>query len=193
MSKYNRNEAEPFVAGSIIAAEHLMDEARANAFGPPSITVTDCTFWSGKPLSVDIDRDKDGKVDAKGYVTYSTFGYIDKIDVKGTDGSKQYSIQFNRTLGAVNHAKLDLKADGTDEATFYPNYAWFSNKVHGLKIDTNGDKVTDQRLSFSRGFFSGLIRSAKFDNNDDKKIDNYYDVKRHWFSSNLATLEARKE
>lgn len=193
MSKYNRNEAEPFVAGSLIAAENLMDEARENAFGPPNIKVTDCKFWSGKPVSVDIDRDKDGKVDAKGDVTYSTFGYIDKIEVKGTDGTKQYSIQFDRTLGTVNRARLDFKSDGSDEATFYPNYAWFSNKVHGLKIDTNGDAVTDHRLSLSRGFFSGMVHGAKYDSGDDKKIDNYYDLKRHWFSSNLNQLERRND
>lgn len=193
MSKYNTREAEPFVAGSLIAAEHLMDEARENTFGPPNISVTDCKFFSGKPLAVDIDRDKDGKPDATGEITYSFFGYMDKIDVKGSDGTKQYSIQFDRTLGVVNHAKLDFKADGTAEATFYPNYAWFSNKVHGLKIDTNDDAKPDQSLKFSRGFFSGYIHSAQLDKNNDGKADNYYDLKRHWFSSNLSQLEKRKE
>ena len=193
MSKYNRNEAEPFVAGSLIAAESLLDEARDNAFGAPSIAVTDCKLFTGKPLAVDIDRDKDGKPDATGTISYSMFGYIDKIDVAGKDGSKEYTIQFDRTLGVVNHAKLDLKADGTTDATFSPNYAWFSNKVHGLSIDTNNDKKTDQQLSINRGWWTGDIYRAGMDKNNDGKVDNYYDLKRHWFSGNLKQLERKKE
>lgn len=192
MSKYNRNEAEPFAAGSIIAAEHLMDEARENAFGPPQISVTDCKFFSGKPLSVDIDRNKDGVADATGEISYSFFGNIDKIDVKGNDGSHQYSIQFDRTLGVVKSAKLDLKADGSTDATFYPNYAWFSTKVKGLQLDTNNDKKSDEALTFTRGFFTGYIHGAQLDKNNDGKPDNYYDLKRHWFSGNLDRLQQRK-
>jgi hypothetical protein len=193
MSKYNRNEAEPFVAGSVIAAESLLNEARDNAFGAPSISVTDCKLLSGKPQAVDIDRDGDGKPDATGTISYSMFGYIDKIDVTGKDGSKEYSIQFDRTLGVVNNAKLDLKADGTTDATFNPNYAWFSNKVHGLSIDTNNDKKTDQALSFNRGFWTGDIYRAGLDKNNDGKVDSYYDLKRHWFSNNLNQLERKKD
>ncbi len=193
MSKYNRKEAEPFVAGSVIAAESLLDEARENAFGAPSISITDCKFFSGKPQAFEVDRDHDGKPDATGAVSYSMFGYIDKIDVTGKDGSKQYSIQFDRTLGVVNNAKLDLKSDGTTDATFSPNYAWFSTKVNRLKIDTNNDSKTDQTLLFNRGFFSGDIYRAGLDRNNDGKVDNYYDLKRHWFSGNLNKLERKKE
>ncbi len=193
MSKYNRNEAEPFVAGSVIAAESLLDEARDNAFGAPSISVTDCKLFSGKPQAVDIDRDGDGKADAKGTISYSMFGYIDKIDVTGKDGSKEYSIQFDRTLGVVNRAKLDLKADGTTDATFNPNYAWFSTKVHGLSIDTNNDEKTDQQISVNRSWWTGDIYRAGMDKDNDGKVDNYYDLKRHWFSGNLEVLEKMKE
>ena len=189
MSKYNTKEAEPFSAGSIIAAESLLDEARENAFGAPSISVTDCHLLSGKPQAFEVDRDHDGKADATGSISYSMFGYIDKIDVAGTDGSKQYSIQFDRTLGVVNHAKLDLKADGANDATFYPNYAWFSTKVHGLKIDTDNDKKPDQSLSFNRAWITGAIYRAGLDKNNDGTVENYYDLKRHWFSGNLNKLE----
>ncbi len=193
MSKYNTREAEPFAAGSVIAAESLMDEARETAFGAPSISVTDCHLLSGKPQAVEIDRDKDGTTDATGKITYSTFGYIDKIDVTGKDGSKEYSIQFDRTLGTVNFAKLDLKSDGSADATFNPNYAWFSNKVHGLKIDTDNDGKTDQKLSFNRAWLGNGIYRAGLDKNNDGTVDSYYDLKRHWFSGNLQHLDQRKE
>ncbi|MCC7532228.1 MAG: hypothetical protein IT342_27240 [Candidatus Melainabacteria bacterium] len=192
MSKYNRNEAEPYVAGSLIAAESLLDEARDNAFSAPSISVTDCRLFSGKPQAVDIDRDKDGKADATATISYSMFGYIDRIDVTGKGGSKEYSIQFDRTLGVVNHAKLDLKADGATDARFAPDYAWFSTKVHGLSIDTNNDNKAEQQLSFNRGWWTGDVYRAGMDKNNDGKIDNYYDLKRHWLSGNLNQLERRK-
>ncbi len=192
MSKYNTKEAEPFAAGSVIAAESLMDEARENAFGPAAITITDTHLLSGKPQALEIDRDKDGIADATGAISYSMFGYIDKIDVTGKDGSKEYSIQFDRTLGIVNHAKLDLKADGTSEAQFNPNYAWFSTKVHGLSIDTNNDAKVDQQLTFNRGWWSGDVYRAGMDKNNDGTVDSYYDLKRHWLSGNLHHLDLRK-
>jgi len=184
MSKYNTKEAEPLVSGSLIAAELLMDEARDKAFGPPSITVTDCKFFSGKPQAVDIDRDHDGKPDATGKITYSFFGNIDKIDVTGKDGSKEYSIQFNRFLGVVNSASLDLKGDGTTDSTLYPKYGWFSSKVNGIAIDRNNDRSTDAAITFNRGWFTGDIYRATFDRNNDGKPENYYD---------LEHLEPKKE
>lgn len=192
MSKYNRNEAEPFVAGSLIAAEHLMDQAREEAFGPPQISVNDCKFFSGKPLSVSIDRDKDGKADATGKISYTFFGNIDKIEVNGEDGSRQYSIQFDRTLGMVKQAKLDLKTDGSTDATFHPNYAWFSKKVKGLGLDTNYDDKIDQTLTIKRGWLTGNAYRADLDRNNDGKADNYYDLKRNWYSGNLEKLQQRK-
>ena len=193
MSKYNRKEVEPQVAGCLIAAETLMDEAREKAFGPPSISITDNKFFSGKAQTFDIDRDKDGKADSTGTVSYSMFGNIDKIDVTNKDGTKEYSIQFNRTLGIVNDASVDLKADGTTDATLRPWHGFFTHNLKGIEIDANNDRNFDATIRFNRGFFTGDVYRASLDRNNDGTPENYYDLKRHWFSGRFNGLELKKD
>jgi len=193
MSKYNRKEVEPQVAGCLIAAETLMDEARDKAFGPPSINISDNKFFSGKAQAFEIDRDKDGVADAKGTVGYSFFGNIDKIDVTGKDGSKEYSIQFNRFLGIVGNATIDVKGDGTTDATLRPWHGFFTHNLKGIEIDTNNDHTGDATIRFSRGFFTGDVYKASLDRNNDGTPENYYDIKRHWFSGRMSGVEHSKD
>ncbi|MCC6980831.1 MAG: hypothetical protein IT343_21100 [Candidatus Melainabacteria bacterium] len=193
MSKYNRKEVEPQVAGCLIAAETLMDEARGKAFGPPSISITDNKFFSGKAQAFEIDRDKDGTVDSTGTVSYSLFGNIDKIDVTNKDGTKAYTIQFNRLLGTVTDASVDLKGDGTTDATLRPWHGFFTHNLNKIEIDANNDRTFDATIRFNRGFFTGDVYRASLDRNNDGTPENYYDLKRHWFSGRFNGLEPRKE
>lgn len=197
MSKYNTKEAEPEVAGAIIAAEHLLDEARSSAFGPPSVTFTNCGFFTGKPKEFEIDRDKDGNADATGKISYTWLGNVDRIDVNtksgANEGSKEYSVQFNKFLGTIYSASVDMKGDGTSESTLHPSRGWFSSKMCGLKIDKNNDDKVDAELSFNRAWFTSQIYQAGLDKNYDGKVDNYYDLKRHWFSGNFEKIEEKKE
>lgn len=211
MSKYTIREAEPLVAGSLIAAEsafnearqstHVdeqatpLDEARQNAYGPPHLKITDNTWWNGKPQAADIDRDGDGTADAQAVITYSMFGSVDKIQVTDVKTQKvDYTVQVNRDLfGMAYSMSVDLNNDGAAEQTLRPVRGWFSSKVKGISVDRDNDKKPDDMIRFKRAFFGGKIYSARIDKGNDGSIDQTIDLKRHWFSNRLSEFKASDE
>ncbi|HEY9785876.1 MAG TPA: hypothetical protein V6D17_10775 [Candidatus Obscuribacterales bacterium] len=191
MSKYNTREVEPIVTGSLIAAESALDDARKTAFGPPDIKVTDTTWWAGKQQAADIDRNGDGKADARAAITYTGFGNIDKIQVTDLQkGTMDYTVQVNRDfLGMALSMSLDLDNDGRVDQTFRPVRGWFSNKVGAVSIDRDNDQDIDDTIKFKRAFFGGKVYSARVDKGKDGKVEQTFNLKRHWWTDNISEVK----
>lgn len=193
-SKHAQKEIEPAVIGSLIAAESTLDDARNDAYGAPSLNIKDNTWWTGKPQSIEIDRDKDGKSDALASIDYTIFGNLDNIKVSNiATGKTEYTLKANRAFGYVIKLRGDLDGDGKEEFTATASRGAFSGNVFALKIDHDGDGKSGAKVSISHGWFTGKMNTLDWDKDNDGKTDTTFTVNRGSFSGYLSTVNEKKK
>lgn len=194
MSKYARREIEPTVVGAVLAAEDVLDGARAEAYGAPQLNITDNTFFTGKPQTINIDRDKDGTPDAIASVDYTIFGNLDSITVKNAKtGNTEYTLNASRFLGHAMSVTGDMNGDGKNDLTVRPVKGWFSKNIARLDVDRDGDGKFEGNIDIDRGFFTRAMYSLEYDKNNDSKIDLTFGVTRGSFSGYLNTVSLEKK
>lgn len=193
MSKYARREIEPTVIGALLAAEDVLDGARAEAYGTPQLNITDNTFFTGKPQTVGIDRDKDGTPDAIASIDYTVFGNLDSITVKNAKtGNTEYTLNASRVLGHAVSLTGDMNGDGKNDLTVRPVKGWFSKNIARLDVDRDGDGKFEGNIDIDRGLFTRAMYSLEYDKNNDGTIEQTFGVKRGSFSGYLNQISEKK-
>lgn len=189
MSKHVHNEIEPVATGALLVAELQLDEARQQAYGPPTMKITDSTWWAGKPQVVEIDRDKDGKADAFASIDYTIFGNLDAITVKDASGKTEYTLNTSRFLGYATKVTGDLDGDGKDDIAIRTSGNPLTKRVGRLNIDRDGDGKADANLDVDRTLLARLLNKFDYDKNNDGTVDASFEVTRGAFGGNLREIK----
>jgi hypothetical protein len=177
MNKLIKNEIEPVVAASALAAEALLSEV----YGPPPANMqTKGSTFSSRPAEVSIDRDGDGTADSVLKTNYTWAGSLSEMTLEktGGTGNTRVDLKANRDiLGHVTSIDFDRNGDGIPDAHMTVERSIWT-KVSSLSIDNNNDGTVDSTLRIRRGWWSGRVSGIDVDADNDGKVDYQLETQR---------------
>ena len=93
---------ETQVSGALVANEIFLQEARDEAYKLPTFTVH-LNGFGGKPQTVDIDRNLDGRADGSAKVNYTWTGNLKSIEIDN-DNDGKIDTKFEHKMSSVGNS-----------------------------------------------------------------------------------------